>query len=221
MPAQPFALHLWVQSDKSRWIDYDMDNILERSAEMVRLEAYGGWCEALYAEAVSYPLLLTADGLEGAEALPGDLPLTAARQTFDPKGDNGKVIAHELRVGEQVLTQRPALVEAGIVWVTPRRQDAVVQLSPPVENIKQGHTCEGCKRFSRSDGQRWVNETTHAFSGEGQSKQMWHDVIAAIGRNTDVQLPNDPEDWGACLEHQRLVERTFPGCLEFVQRKVW
>lgn len=221
MTAQPFALHLWVQPDKSRWIDYDMDTILERSAEMVRLEAHGAWCEALYVKAVSYPLLLTRDGLEGTEGLPANIPLTAARQHFDATGDNGKVIAHELCVGEQVLTQRPTLTEAGIVWVTPRRQEAAVQLSPPVENVKQGHTCEGCKRFSRSDGQRWVNETTHAFGGEGQSKQMWHDVISAIGRNTDVQLPDDPTDWGACLEHQRLVERTFPGCLEFVQRKVW
>jgi hypothetical protein len=221
MPAQPFALHLWVQPDKSRWIHYAMDNILERSAEMVRLEAYGDWCDALYVEAASYPLLLTKDGLEGTEALPAAIRVTADRQQFDANGDNGKVIAHELRIGDQVLTQSPVLTEAGIVWVTPRRQEAAVQLSPPVENVKEGYTCEGCKRFSMSDGQRWVNETTHAFHGEGQSKQMWHDVIAAIGRNTDVQLPNDPRDWGACLEHQRLVERTFPGCLEFVQRKVW
>jgi hypothetical protein len=221
MPAQSFALYLWVQPDKSRWIDYDMSHILERAAEMARLEAYGDWCEALYVNAASYPLTLTKGGLEGVSALPEHIQPTAIQRQFDPTGDNSKVIVRELCLDDKILTRSPVLAKAGIVWTTPRRQEAAINLPPPAENIKQGYTCEGCRRFSMHDGQRWVNEVTHAFHGEGQSKQMWYDVIAAIGRSTDVQLPNDPADWGACLEHQRLVERTFPGCLEFVQRKVW
>jgi len=59
-----------------------------------------------------YPLLLTKDGLEGTEALPAAIQVTAERQQFDPKGDNGKVIAHELHIGDQVLTQSPVLAEA-------------------------------------------------------------------------------------------------------------
>jgi hypothetical protein len=50
---------------------------------------------------------------------------------------------------------------------------------------------------------------------------MWRDVISMIGENVDVQLPSNPLEWGACLEHHRLIERTFPGCDKHVARVVW
>lgn len=221
--AQSFALNLWVQPDKCMWVQYDMDQILDRAAEMVRLEAYGDWCDALFVGAAPYPLTLTKDGLEGVGAVPVEFNVTAAKTTFALNDENAKenVVAHELRADDQVLTRRPVLTEAGIVWVTPRRQEPTAQLVPPVENIKQDYACEQCKRFSQDSGQRWLNEVTHAFSGEGQSKQAHHDMIDLIGRTTDVQLPNDPYEWGACLEHDRLVERTFPGCDKFAKRVMW
>jgi hypothetical protein len=223
MAVQPFALTLWVQPDKTRWIDYNMDQILDRASEMARLNSYGDWCDSLFDEATFYPLVLTKDGLEGAEVLPEGCQVKAIRKQFAANDENAKekVLALELVMDDQSLTQRPVLTEAGIAWVSPRRQEPVAQLVPPAENIKQHYRCELCRRFSKDSGQRWLNEVTHAFKGEGQSKRMRHDIICLIGRNTDVQLPNNSDDWGTCFEHDRLVEQSFPGCDKFSKRVVW
>lgn len=220
MAMQPFALTLYVQPDKSQWIDWKMDVILEREEEMSRLGAQGDWQEALYSGAASYPLVLTAAGVEGLEAL--TLGVSTEVRIVREGPDGGvRVGAYVVKLDGQELTRRPVLVEAGIAWVEPRRQEATKTLHPPAENVVKGWTCEGCKRFSYEDGQRWLNEITHPFAGEGQSRQMWRDVISMIGENVDVQLPSNPLEWGACLEHHRLIERTFPGCDKHVARVVW
>jgi hypothetical protein len=200
-----------------------MDQILDRAAEMARLEAYGDWCDSLFDGADFYPLVLTKDGLEGIETLPESCQVKAIRKQFAADDQNAKenVLAIELQMDGQLLTQRPVLTEVGIAWVTPRRQEPTAQLVPPAENVALHHRCDLCRRFSKDSGQRWLNEVTHAFKGEGQSKCMRHDIIDLIGRNTDVQLPDNPGEWGACLEHDRLVERSFPGCDKFSKRVVW
>jgi hypothetical protein len=217
MPVQPVALRLWVQPDTTMWVDYKMDEILDRDSEMARLEAFGDWCDALHVGATHWDVLITADALEAPEGLP--VKLEVERPDVQEKGV--RVVSMSLRVDDKRLTRRPELTDAGILWVEPRRQEAPITLHPPVENVKQGWTCEQCKRFSLDEGQRWFNEVTHPFSGEGQSRQMWRDVVGMIGQSTDVQLPNNPAEWGACLEHSRLIEKTFPGCDKFVKRVVY
>lgn len=219
MAFKPFALNLWVQADKSRWKDWEMDKILERDAEMQRLESYGDWCEALHDRAERYPLVVTSEGLEGSELLP--VVLDVVRPELQDATDNKRVASILLRVEGQLVTRNPILTSVGIVWAMPRRQEAPMSVPPPVENIKNGYKCEDCKRFSHSDGQAWLNEVTHPFHGEGQSKRMWPDVISMIGQGVDVQMPNNPIDWGTCLEHNRLVERDFPGCECFSKRVQW
>jgi hypothetical protein len=121
---------------------------------------------------------------------------------------------------EVALSKRLANIDGGVMWLEPMKSNQGVRRNtPPQENIDKGYRCDTCRRFSWEQGQTWLNQETHRF--EKASSRMWRDVVELVAEKTDVEAPQSLEEFGACLEDEKLVPRDYPGCERYRPRKAW
>jgi hypothetical protein len=121
---------------------------------------------------------------------------------------------------EHCLSRRLTNIDGGVLWLEPIKSDnSVTRNTPPQENIDKGYSCGTCRRFSSEQGQRWLNQETHKF--EKASSHMWLDVVELVAEKNDVEAPQDLSEFGACLEDEKLVPKSYPGCSKYQPRRTW
>jgi hypothetical protein len=119
------------------------------------------------------------------------------------------IFAVDAAGNELVLNSRLTNFAGGVIWLEQLKQT----------DIDRGLQCEQCRRYSHEQGQAWLNQQTHQHSRGHDT--MWRDVAQLIIERRDVEAPTSLEDFGACLEDEKLVLRSYPGCLKFSARTVW
>lgn len=83
------------------------------------------------------------------------------------------------------------------------------------EHVATGDCCKTCYRWSLEEGQAFLSQCTHPFSGGPEfHRRMFEDIIRAEMEHNDVETAPITE-FGACLKHHKLIVGHATACPDY------